>query len=113
MGGKGATNNGQQSNSGQDGSGSGKGSGSKQGDGQADQGGGSKSGSSAGAITVGEKTGIIESYVLATGAAHEAAIKIAKSISVALGKDYKVIVLDDIERAQLDALIGFRIRKEL
>lgn len=78
--------------------------------GQKKGGGQDGSSDSSGSIKAGDKTGTIESYVLATGVAHRAAKKIANSISPKLANIKQVIILDDTMRAEFNALVAFRAK---
>ncbi|MGD0405959.1 MAG: hypothetical protein ABSB10_04835 [Candidatus Bathyarchaeia archaeon] len=77
--------------------------------GQKKGGGQDGSSDSSGSIKAGDKTGTIESYVLATGAAHRAARRITNSILPKLKDIEKVIILDDTMRAQFNGLVAFRV----
>ena len=62
-------------------------------------------------ITVGDKTGKIESYLLANAAAHTAASTIANRVSAAdVGA---VIVYDQVEQDRLAALAQFRMQASI
>ena len=88
---------------------------------QSKQDSGSSSGLQTGSITVGSNSGIIESYLLATAAAHEAANAIANDISskdsngavTPLAESSTVIIFDEAEQTSLKAFAGFRVQTSI